>query len=79
MSCVEIAACSPTFSYPDIIFCCHPLPGWLSPHNSGDFDFIARSVAHENYQLKDEDFPHLAFPFEGRIDGGRTYNEKSSH
>jgi hypothetical protein len=36
-------------------------------------------VTQRNYQLKDEDFPPLAFPNQGGNDSGRNYYEKSSH
>ncbi|XP_021611979.1 uncharacterized protein LOC110614668 isoform X2 [Manihot esculenta] len=42
-----------------------------SPH-------LQRSVVQRNYQLKDEDFPPLAFMNQAGSDGGRNYSEKPS-
>ncbi|KAJ0112753.1 hypothetical protein Patl1_00589 [Pistacia atlantica] len=47
-------------------------PDQPSPH-------IQRSVAQRNYQLKDEDFPPLAFPNQGENDGEENYNGKPTH
>ncbi|KAL5796030.1 hypothetical protein ACOSQ2_000850 [Xanthoceras sorbifolium] len=40
---------------------------------------VQRSVAQTNYQLKDEDFPPLAFQNQGENDVEGNYNEKPSH